>query len=224
MSGRTGPTRTARWVASLAGAAVVAAAVALSSCGVPEGGSVRTVDDDAVPYRLLDPESASTSGTAGTSPGAATPAVFWVTGDQLEPEPTDDACTIDAGLLVDRLLASLTAGPSEEARAAGRSSALPTDFKLALLAVDGGTAKIEIQAGTSLSAEQLPLAVAQVVLTVTTAPAVRSVLFFDDGEPVQAPLPGGALTEGPVMARDYVGFVPDRLRPLGSTGCPPPRP
>lgn len=38
----------------------------------------------------------------------------------------------------------------------------------------------------------------QVVLTVRSAPTVRSVILMTDGQPVQVPLPQGALTGGPV--------------------------
>ncbi|GAA1766735.1 hypothetical protein GCM10009795_011540 [Nocardioides hankookensis] len=194
----------------------------LAACGVPDGGDVRTVDRDAVPYRLLESDQPSPAPTTGAITRATAPAVFWVDGDRLLPEATADSCTSSPSLLVEHLLTSLTTGPSEEARAAGRSSALPTDFVLHLVAVRGGTAEVDIDPGASLSAEQLPLAVAQVVLTVTTAPAVEAVTFVDDGEQVRAPMPGGVLTEGPVRPGDYEEFLPTALRPAESLGCPAP--
>jgi hypothetical protein len=54
------------------------------------------------------------------------------------------------------------------------------------------------------------LAVAQVVLTVTSVPGVDSVLVTRDGAPVELPLPGGALTSGPVTGRDYISLVEAR--------------
>ena len=200
---------------------VAAGVLALTACGVPEGGAVRRVDGDDVPYSLLDRDSSSASPSTGRIVRLA-PAVFWVDHDRLLPETTADSCSAPPSVLVEHLLARLTGGPSEDARAAGRSSALPTDFSLDLVVVDDGIAQIDIDPGTSLSAEQLPMAVAQIVLTVTTAPKVEAVTLVDDGEHVRAPLPGGVLTEGPVRPQDYGEFLPARLRPAESLGCPTP--
>ncbi|UMG91832.1 GerMN domain-containing protein [Nocardioides sp. TF02-7] len=198
---------------------VVAAAATFLSCGVPGSGTVRTVDDDEVPYGLLDPPSPSAPPAPIGGPARA-PVVVWTGGERLVPEATGGTCSENPATLVERLLAELVAGPSEETRAAGRSSAVPPDFGLDLVDLRDGTAEIGIEPETPLSAEQLPVAVGQVVLTVTSAPTVRSVVLVDDGEPVQVPLPGGVLTDEPVRASDYAELLPARLRAPGAIGCP----
>jgi len=120
---------------------------------------------------------------------------------------------------VQHLLHNLTAGPSEGARAAGRSSAIPPDFGLHLIAIEHGVATVDIEPVSSLSAERLPVAVGQVVLSVASAPTVRGVALQTYGRPVQVPLPGGSLTDGPVTATDYVDLLSPRWRQPGAFGC-----
>jgi len=72
---------------------------------------------------------------------------------------------------------------------------------------------------SSLSAERLPVAVGQVVLSVASAPTVRGVALQTYGRPVQVPLPGGSLTDGPVTATDYVDLLSPRWRQPGAFGC-----
>src|SRR5690349_7015445 len=145
-------------------ATATAMALVCTSCGLPAGGDVRTVDDTEVPYRLLEPETPSSAPSAGAGPRPRTPVVLWVSGDRLTPETADGACTEEPEALTERLLGQLTSGPSEEARAAGRSSAVPVDFGLELVGISEGTAEVNIEPSASMSAEQLPLAVGQIVL------------------------------------------------------------
>ena len=68
---------------------------------------------------------------------------------------------------VRRVLTRLAAGPSEQDRAAGRSSALGPDVRVTLLDLAGTRATIDIQPGQlPTGAGRLPLAIGQLVLTV----------------------------------------------------------
>jgi hypothetical protein len=204
-------------------AAVAATAMMwLASCGLPGGGETQRIDDDTVPYQLLEsaPPAAGSSTKAGEP--RRVPVVFWLDGNHLTPEATDDSCADRPDLLVKQLLGGLAAGPSDDARAAGRSSALPSDSGLDLVGIVDGTAEVEIEPETSLSAEMLPVAVGQVVLTITSAPTVQSVALVSDGKPLQVPLPGGVLTDGPVTDEDYADLLPDRYQGQGTFGCPQP--
>jgi Sporulation and spore germination len=195
----------------------------LLSCGLPGGGSVRTVDQETVPYGLLGSETPSPGSTdSGEVPGRVS-LVFWlVDDDRLDPGPADASCAERPQEVAERLLRELAAGPTDEDRAEGRSTAIPPESMLALVDLEEGTAEVEIDPETAISADRLPAAVGQIVLTVTSAPGVRSVALVNDGVPVQAPLPGGALTDGPVTAEDYLVLLPDRYQqPLG-LGCPEP--
>ncbi len=153
------------------------------------------------------------------------PLVFWlVANDHLVPEVPEAAaltCAEPPEAVVERLLGDLTAGPTDDARAAGRSTALPPQASLVLVGIDDGTAEVEVDPDeTSISADRLPVAVGQIVLTVTSAPGVSAVALVSDGQPVQVPLPGGALTGNPVTAEDYATLLPDRYRAV-DLGCPP---
>lgn len=200
--------------------AALAATLGISSCGLPREGSVRTVDEGDVPYRLLEPESPTVSAEPDAGVPVRAPAVFWVDGERLLPTATGDACTEEPDMLAERLVDTLVAGPSEDARSRGRSSAVAAEFGLEVAGIDGETVTIDIEPHASLSAEQLPVAIGQIVLTVTTIPSVRSVVLTSDGDPLQVPLPDGALTEDPVTAQDYGELLPDRLRGPAAVGCP----
>ena len=196
------------------------AALLLTACGVPGGGAVRRVDDDTVPYRLLESDATPPRASGTADELGRAPVVYWLDGDRLVPEATSGACSQRPEVLVDELLVALAAGPSDEARASGRSSAIPSDTRLAVVGVEEGTVSVDIDDGTAISAEHLPAAIGQVVLTLASAPGIESVLVVSDGQPVQVPLPGGALTDQPVTGEDYVELLPERFRGSGRPGCP----
>jgi hypothetical protein len=196
--------------------ALAAATVLLSACGLPGDGTTRTVDDADVPYHLLD-EEASPSVPADDRPvPRRVPVVFWLLEDEhLVPDAALGSCTDPAEQRVQQVLEELAAGPADDARAAGRSSALPSDVELAVLGVDDGTALLDVDPGESVSADRLPLAVGQVVLSVTLTAGVRDVQFLSAGGAVQVPLPGGALTSSAVSADDYAELLPERYQAAG---------
>ena len=115
----------------------------------------------------------------------------------------------------------LSGGPSEEDRAAGRTSAWAQLARPDLVGLDGSTAVVEVDPRLQTSADRLPLAVGQVVLTLTSARGVGAVEFVADDEQVQVPLPGGAMTEGPVTSTDYAALVVGRGSPSAERwpGC-----
>ncbi|WP_162529901.1 GerMN domain-containing protein [Nocardioides caldifontis] len=206
-------------------------ALVLAGCGLPGDGDVRTVDDEAVPYHLLEGESPSGSEPSDATSERGAPVVFWLRSDDdvLAPEPVDAPCSESDDDLVARLLAVLLAAPGDRARSAGWSTAIPPASELSLLDIDAGTATVELDAAVPIGAERLPLAIGQVVLSVTSAPGVDRVRILSAGEVVQAPLPGGELTSRPVSAEDYTDYLPERLQrvrrqPRGdfpAIGCPP---
>ena len=206
----------------LRGASAALAVLLLApSCGLPAGGSVTRVDDDTVPYGLLDSAAAQPGASDdGEVPGPV-PVVFWlVANDRLAPEALeapDATCADEPRAVVELLLGELVAGPTDDARAAGRSTALPPESRLALVAISDGIAEVTVDPETDISADRLPSAIGQIVLTVTSAPGVTAVALVDDGAPVQVPLPDGALTGEPVAADDYAALVPDRYR--SAFGC-----
>jgi hypothetical protein len=184
--------------------AATAAGLAASGCGLPDGGATR-VDDEDVPYRLLEPADRPAEPSAPTgSTRASGVLVFWVDADdRLVPSEASTSCDEPAVVQVAYVLDLLSSGPTDEVRTEGWSSAwVPAD--LSLEAIEGSTAVISVDATTQTSADRLPLAIAQVTLSVTTATGVSEVLFTDGaGEPLAVPLPGGAFTDAPVRRTDY---------------------
>ena len=194
----------------LAGAVVAATIVA--GCGLPHGG-VETVDDAAVPYHLLDDPAPSQQEGAGDQPSLTQPLVFWVDEtEQLIPRTAPTGCPGDVAELVDALLTELTAGPADEVRDQGLGTALPPESGLTLTAVQDGVAVVNIEPASQIGADRLPIAIGQVVLTVTSAPAIDQVSLLSNGESVQIPVAGGALTDSPVTAQDYASMVPPKYR------------
>lgn len=201
-------------------AAAVLLAWACASCGLPGAGSATRVDGETVPYGLLDPDGPTPSPTSQADPSRPGPQTFWLVDDAVVPEPSGARCADTPGVVVEQLLDELMTGPPEEARAAGRSTAITPDSELSLRDLDRGTAVIELDPSTGFGTDRLPAAVAQIVLTVASAPGVRSVSLMSDGQLVQMPLPDGVLTSPPVTAADYAGLVPDRFASSRVEGCP----
>lgn len=191
-------------------AAVVAvlAAALMVSCGLPPEGTARAVPAEEVPYGLLNspppPEPTSTA----QGPGTTSPQLYLLDDDdQLVPTPL----TVEASGLrpvVRQLLDQLSDGPTEAQRDSGLASALGPDVNLSLDAISGGTARVEVSlAVRQPTADRLPLAVGQVVLTLTSVEGVDRVLLVQDGEPTEMALPGGARTSAPVGAAQYLALV-----------------
>jgi hypothetical protein len=189
--------------------------LAFAACGLPEGGDPQTVSESDVPYKLLEPDGPrDESGAALTPPlPERVPVVFWLRGDErLVPSAVEGASCIDgAEAVVRQVLDALTLSPTPEQWAAGLSSAIPSTAQLELMSTDDGVAEIELDPVTLGDPERLPLAVGQLVLSVTSAPGVHGVRLLTSGHIVDVPLPGGALAGRPVTADDYATLLPDRL-------------
>lgn len=195
------------------GVCAVVLAAGLAGCGLPDEQRTLVVDDASVPYDLLAPESPN---GGEVHPGVVvpkeTPVVFWLgRDDRLTPSDAGLSCDDTPAAVVDATLAALLAAPSDGERAAGLSSALPSTARLSLVRVVDGVAEVELDPVTIADAERLPLAVGQVVLSVTSAPSVDAVRVVTSGQPVDLPLPDGALATRDVSAEDYAALLPDRL-------------
>ncbi|WP_404347585.1 GerMN domain-containing protein [Phycicoccus jejuensis] len=180
-------------------ALLLTAAVLLAGCGAPRSSPATTLE--SVPYDLLAPSQAPEPSPTEADRGGGR--AFLVRGDALVPTSpvSPGSSTADT---VRRTLARLTAGPTEDDRAAGRSSALGPDVPVSLVALSGRRAVVDI--GTKdlpPGAGRLTLAVGQLVLTVTSVPGVDEVTLTSGGQPLAAPVPGGALVDRPLTAEDY---------------------
>ena len=202
-------------------------AVLVSGCGVPGAGTTRAVADDEVPYRLLDPSpTASASTTAPPGEAVSLPQVYLVDAEGLLRAESIEVVTGTALQVEDSVLAALAAGPTDAQRAAGLSSALGPGIALRILDVVAGTALVDVQVPVGApTADRLPLAVGQVVLTATSVQGVERVLLVRDGQPLEAPLPDGEQTSEPLVASDYASLLaPGSLSAAKASTAPAPTP
>jgi spore germination protein GerM len=124
--------------------------------------------------------------------------------------------------VLDALLRRLREGPTDEQRRQGLGSAFGPDVGLSLVAVTDGAALVEVTPAEQVPpADRLPLAVGQVVLTLTSVEGVERVVLQQDGQPVPAPLPGGELTSAPLTPADYDDLLaPSVTRPEKAVPLP----
>lgn len=179
-------------------------ALFLCACGAPTSGDVQELP--SVPYNLMSPTPPATSAPAAQP--SARPRLYLVRDDTLVPVRVSTSAAADTAATVTALLQRLTQGPQEAERNRGLSSALGPDVAVGLVRMDGTTAVVDVRAGAQPPrAGRLPLAVGQIVLTAVSVPGVEAVQLTADGHPVQAPLPDGALTERPLVGRDYISLL-----------------
>ncbi|WP_426564481.1 GerMN domain-containing protein [Angustibacter sp. McL0619] len=180
----------------------------LAACGLPADGASRDIQPQDIPYGLTSPAPSASPTSSGSLRLLQTePRTYLLDPVQqlvAVPTPVDPgvAATAQEQLLV--LLKVLAAGPSERERAEGLSTALTPGIVIDLVALQGRTATLEVHTTTKEpAADRLPLGIGQIVLTSTSVPGVGSVQLVQDGQPVEVPLPGGALTSAPLQRSDY---------------------
>lgn len=191
-------------------------AMAVAGCGVPSDGTTRTIDPSSVPYGLLDRSPLAPSPSAPTGVPVTSPRVYFVNpeGQLVAEERPMEATGLDQ--LTRSLLSALDDGPTEEQRAGGLSSGLGPDAQLHLVAVSNGTARIALTPSTRIeAADQLPLAMGQIVLTATSIEGVDRVQLVQNGQPLEAPLPGGEQTSRPLNPGDYTSLLPETIAQSG---------
>lgn len=197
---------------------------ALAGCGVPADGTTRAVASDDVPYGLLRPNDVKSSPTP-TGPEVTVPQTYLLDPEeQLVPQPFEVSAE-GMDVVVGSVLKALSAGPTEDQRAVGLSSALGPNTSLKLVDVKDGLARIALasQTGTP-AADRLPLAVGQIVLSVTSVAGVDRVLLLQGDQVLEAPLPDGEQTSDPLTTSDYAQLVAPSATPTtkATPGTPSP--
>jgi spore germination protein GerM len=197
------------------GLCAAAAAVAMvAGCGVPTGGEPSTIAPSDVPYGLGAPSPAPPP-TSSPEANVDASRVHWLTArDTLVPRVREVSGTSRRDRLAS-LLEQLAAGPTRDERDEQLSTALPPEVRLRVTGLDDGTATIDLDAVAEASAGVSGRrAVAQIVLTATSVPGVESVLLELAGEPIEAPLPAGELTDAPLTEQDYAAFTAAAAPPV----------
>ena len=181
-----------------AAVAVVAATLVASTlgCGVPEEGLV-TIDRSEMPASLREE---STTTTAPEGPDVAVAAVHWIRGQEL----VQESVLFESGPDVGRLLALLERGPSEDGAGATTRSAISGTDAIVDAVQRDDTVVVEL---AEVTGPDQVLAIAQVVMTLTSLPGVDSVRFVRDDETVEVPLPDGQLVRRPLTAADYSSLL-----------------
>lgn len=197
------------WVAAAAG--VVTTAL-LASCGLPQDDSARAVDPKQVPYGLLQSSTAPPSDQPelkSTSRVGQQAELFLLDGDdRLVGVPAGVGRPLTTAARLTALFAMLERGPDENQRSQGLSSAWTPGVRIQLRDFTDGLAQVEVAAGLKdPSADQLPLAIGQLVLSATSLREVDAVQLVRGGAPVEVPLPGGALTSAPLTRQDYASLL-----------------
>lgn len=188
-------------------AVLVAALLALGGCGVPTSGEPEPIPASEVPYGLASRTPSAPSGST-TETMLAEAGVYLVTPeDVLVPRGRD----VPTGPLEDRLqilLGELATGPSPQELADELSTSLPPEVELVVTDITDGTITVDIAGPVDAPpGEESRLAVGQIVLTVTSLPAVRAVRLAREGKPIDAPLPNGESTSEPLTADQFTAFL-----------------
>lgn len=182
--------------------------VLLASCAVPKSGAVDEVSPNDIPFGLNSPETSSPSTTttlvvqttvAGTAYEKAD--LFFVENAslirvQLEiPSPTN----------LQGVFVALVTGLPDPDRSKARTL-LPPAFA-ANIDVVGGVANVNSKSGylDSIKPNEQRLAIAQIVLTLTSQPGIGQVTFSVGGKPIGVPRGRGDIAGAgiPVTFDDY---------------------
>ena len=166
-------------------------AVLLMACGVPTDSEaeVLTIDLDQPPeIDESEPEDLAAVSVYLIRDGV----LVGVTRDL--PVPTT----------VEKTLESLLSGVNQPESRANLRTSIPPGTRLLGIDVEGATATLNLSSDfASVGGEEEILAVAQIVLTATSADGVTRVEFELEGVPTDVPVAGGALSAEPVTADHY---------------------
>lgn len=168
--------------------------IVLSSCAVPSSGSYQKVASADIPFGLDAPQTTlppttttiSDPMSSDTLPVAVSEPVdlFYISNSKIIKVQRNVASPANPS----QALSSLVEGPSTSPEFVGLRTALPPTFA-ASVDVIRGVARVDATRAflNSLSGLDQKLAIAQIVLTLTSRPGVGQVLFSVDGKLISVP-------------------------------------
>ena len=168
--------------------------VLVSSCAVPSRGSYQQVAPADIPFGLNAPQTTLPQTTttvvdpttAETLPAAVSEPIdlFFISNSRIIKVQRNIASPANPS----QALSSLVEGPNASPEFVGLRTALPTTFA-ASVDVIRGVARVDATRAflDSLSGLDQKLAIAQIVLTLTSRPGVGQVLFSVDGKLISVP-------------------------------------
>lgn len=178
---------------------------ALAGCGVPTDDRAETMDD--VPFGLLDPQASEPAETAAPPEGPAVQ-IYLVDPSGLRLVPVERRLVESEASLPDVVEVLLT-GPTRAERRQGLTTAFVDDDAVGSSDLVGGVASVDLtQQFTVLDGPTQRLAIAQMVLTLTSRPGVGRVAFTLQGQPIDIPRGDGTLAQGSVARDNYRELLP----------------
>ena len=186
----------------------------LAACSVPKSGPFETISNDDIPFGLnaaqtTAPQSATETTVANLDPpGTEYEQVdlYFIRNAAVTRAQRSVISPVDAN----GALAALTEGLVEDSTTVGLRSAIPASLE-ARVDVDRGVATVNATRAflNSLSAVDQRLAIAQIVLTLTSRPGIGQVVFFVDGKAIAVPKGRGDLSGigDPVTFDDYTNII-----------------
>ena len=168
--------------------------VLFSSCAVPSSGSYSQVAPAEIPFGLNAPQTTLPPTTTTVSDPMITDSLpvavsepidlFFISNSRIIKVQRNVASPANPS----QALSSLVEGPSTSPEFVGLRTALPTTFA-ASVDVIRGVARVDASRTflNSLSGLDQKLAIAQIVLTLTSRPGVGQVLFSVDGKLISVP-------------------------------------
>jgi spore germination protein GerM len=210
-----------------AAAVLVAGALLLAACGLPNDDAYTAIQPDDLPFGISDTTTTSTTTTTlppatttTTAPQATTTtttiptqpvSLYFVLNGRLQPVVR----SLPVPILAQTVLDKLEAGPLEQDLPAGVRSAVPQN-SLGTVMVSGGVATVDlapnfVQPTTGTEQPPVPnvdqpLAFGEIVLTLTSLPGIGQVRFTVGGQPQGALAADGSLVDGPVSADNYASL------------------
>ena len=180
--------------------AVVAVSVTvlvIAGCTITSENSANELTDEQVPFDLLDADRA---GNELPTDVGGVGEVYMVAGDQLLSVPRPIAPDADLAAVI----SVLTSGPTRNEGAIGLRSALPRDRTILSVSQSRRTATVDLDpAFAEIRAAEQPIAIAQIVFTLTRRPDIERVAFTLEGEPLEVPRGDGSLTSDPLTPGDF---------------------
>jgi spore germination protein GerM len=188
----------------------------LSSCAVPSSGSYQQVSNADIPFGLSSPQTTIPQTTTTVSDPNSTESLpiavsepvdlFFISNSRIIKVQRNVASPANPA----QALSSLVEGPSTSPEFVGLRTALPTTFT-ARVDVIRGVAQVDATRAflNSLSGLDQKLAIAQIVLTLTSRPGVGQVLFSVEGKLISVPRGrGDSVASGvAVTFDDYASLI-----------------
>jgi spore germination protein GerM len=207
-----------------AAALLVAGALLLAACGLPNDDKYTAIQPDALPFGIADTTTTSTTtttippATTTTAPEATTTTIpmetvslYFVLNGRLQPVTRSFPVPVTPQAVVN----ALEDGPLEQDQPPGLRSAVPAN-SIGTVTVSGGVATVDISpafvqptTGTDqvpVPSVDQPLAFGEIVLTLTSLPGIGQVRFTVASQPQGALAADGSLVDGPVSADNYAGL------------------